>query len=180
MMSRQMISLSITDLSAFSRALAKQLEAGGTASHLSLMNMLARAGGWRNFQHLKASQAAGERLEAVAAPAPERVDMARVERALRLFDEEGRWTRFPSRRAVQILCVWAMWARIPRGKAMGERELNDLLNQWHLFGDPALLRRDMVEMGMLTRNADGTDYRRIEARPPAEARALIGRLSARG
>lgn len=180
-MSREYIPLAVDDLSTFSRALAKQLEASeGKPSHLSLMNMLARAAGWRNFQHLKASLSAGERLAQTDEQIPaEPVDMARVERAVRLFDAEGRMLRLPSRRAVQILCVWAMWARLPRGDVMTERALNELLNQWHHFGDPAVLRRDMVEMGMLSRNSDGTDYRRIEQAPPASARELIRRLAAR-
>ena len=37
----------------------------------------------------------------------------------------------------------------------------------------------MVELGLLTRNSDGTDYRRVEQKPPADARELIRRLATR-
>ena len=55
-MPRQSIPLAIADLSQFSRALGAQLAArpDKVPSHLSLMNMLARAAGFRNFQHLRA------------------------------------------------------------------------------------------------------------------------------
>ena len=49
----------------------------------------------------------------------------------------------------------------------------------HLFGDPAILRRDMVGQDMLSRTDDGSVYRRNERRPPAEALALIRAVSRR-
>jgi len=183
-MSRQPLPLPVEDISAFSRALSTQLrQADGIPSHLALMNMLARAAGFRNFQHLRAAQVAG------AAPTPERpgterpaappVDARRIDRAVRHFDGDGRLLRWPSRRALQELCLWALWSRMPAGETLSEREMNDHLNAWHDFGDPALLRRDLVEMGHFRRNRDGSDYRRIERPPPAEAHALIRALSAR-
>jgi hypothetical protein len=48
-----------------------------------------------------------------------------------------------------------------------------------LFGDPALLRREMFDRGMVWRTPDGREYRRIEDKPPALARALIRQLQAR-
>lgn len=179
-MSRQTVALVIEDISAFSRALAQQLRAADEApSHLALMNMLARARGFRNFQHLRRTQSAEVRLEALAAP-PEPIDHRRVERALNHFDASGRMMRLPSRRGLQALCFWALWARVPAGEVLNERAINEALNRWHLFGDPALLRRDLVGAGLLTRNADGSDYRRIERKPPAEARELIRHLATRG
>ncbi|WP_444429852.1 hypothetical protein ACTTAM_16345 [Rhodobacter capsulatus] len=55
-MPRQSIPLAIADLSQFSRALGAQLAVrpDRAPSHLSLLNMLARAAGFRNFQHLRA------------------------------------------------------------------------------------------------------------------------------
>lgn len=175
-MTRDTIPLSVADLSAFSRALARQLAAApGLPSHLALMNMLARAGGFRNYQHLRASHAAGARME--AAPPPEApADLALAERAINQFDRQGRLKQWPARRNVQVLCLWALWSRLPRGQVMTERQVSDLLRDWHLFHDPAILRRDMVEMGLLSRR-EGMDYRRVEQAPPATALALIRQLA---
>lgn len=179
-MSRDLLALPVADLSAFTRHLSRQLGAEGAPapSHQSLMNMLARAGGFRNLQHLRAASAAGRRLDApppVAGP----VDHALVARALVLFDDHGRLGQWPARRAVQILCLWALWARLPRGSGRSERQISAALNALHGFGDAALLRRDMVALGLLKRTDDCTDYALVERRPPPEALALIARLAAR-
>lgn len=175
-MSRTPIPLHMPDLSPFARHLAAQLQARPAPSHLELLNMLARAGGFRNYQHLRAAAAAGARMEA-ARPAP--ADEALVERALRGFDAAGRLTRWPARRQVQALCLWALWSQLPAGVSLPEREVNARLDAAHTFGDRAMLRRDLLGLGLVTRNADGSDYRRCERPPPAEARALIGRIAAR-
>jgi hypothetical protein len=179
-MSRDLITLPVADLSAFTRHLSRQLGAEGASAptHQSLMNMLARAGGFRNLQHLRAARAAERRLD-TPAPAQGPVDHALVARAMVLFDDHGVLGQWPARRAVQCLCLWALWARLPRQSGQSERQISAALNALHGFGDAALLRRDMVELGLLRRSDDCTDYARVERRPPPEALALIARLAAR-
>lgn len=175
-MTRDLIPLTTPDLSGFARALARQLnEVEEKPSHLSLLNMLARAAGFRNHQHLRAAQAAQRRLDTPALP--ETTDFRLVEKALACFDAEGRLTRWPARRQVQILCLWALWSRLERGAEVDEPAINRQLDLWHGFGDRALLRRDMIGLQLMTRSDDGRRYRRREQRPPPEARALIARLA---
>lgn len=177
-MSRQTIPLVADDLSRFTRALAQQL--GGAPAplgHLSLMNMLARAAGFRNVQHLRAAHLARSRLDAL--PRPETIDHRVVERALFQFDAAGRLARWPSRRPVQELCLWALWARLPAARTLDERAVSVLLRREHLFEDPAILRRSLAGMGLVERSRDGSAYRRQERRPPAEARELIRILGER-
>lgn len=170
------VPLHTEDLTVFTRALSRQL--GETSpSHLSLMNMLARAAGFQNVQHMRAAEAATRRLKDRAEDVP--VDARTVERALRQFDTLGRLRQWPSKRAVQTLALWALWASFPAGTSLREREVNQRLGQEHLFGDPATLRREMISARLLTRQVDGSDYRRVEQAPPAEAKALIHGLSAR-
>ncbi len=177
-MARHPVPLVADDISAFSRALAEQLQSREEPpGHLSLMNMLARAAGFQNYQHLRAAHAAGRRLADPDRSEP--VDHRLVERALNRFDQAGRLQRWPSRRAVQDICVWALWTRLPIGVTMHEREVNDILRAAHLFGDPAVLRRRLVTLGLVSRNRDGSDYRRLEKRPPPEARRLIAHLKER-
>ena len=123
-MSKVTIPLFSEDISKFSKALRAQLsKAEGVPNHLALMNMLARAAGYQNLQHMQANAAAERRLNQ-SAPV-EDVDHRRVERALRMFDDEGRMTVWPSKRAVQDLCLWVFWAALPRGKVLHERELDE-------------------------------------------------------
>lgn len=176
-MSRDLIPLTTPDVSGFARSLSRQLTGReAPPSHLELLNMLARAAGFRNHQHLRAAEAARARLDTPAAP-PEAVDFRQVERALGCFDQGGVLTRWPARRQQQILCLWALWARLPAGLRLDEPRINRLLDTLHAFGDRALIRRDMVGLGLLRRGPDGRDYQRVETRPSPEARALIARLS---
>jgi hypothetical protein len=139
--------------------------------------MLARANGYRNFQHYRAQLAAQDRLESrLPAPEPECVDLVRIKRLLRMFDSEGRLARWPSKRSQQELCLWVIWSKLPVRQVLTEKEINLLLNGNHLFGDHALLRRWLCDYGMMNRTRDGREYRRVEKRPPAEALELIRQL----
>lgn len=157
-------------------------------SHVELLNLLARAAGFRNFQHFRTEAearpaASSPALATAAEPAPPEAapaaDMARCTRAVRLFDTSGVLARWPTRRNQQILCLWMLWSRIPAGESFTEKAMNAVLNRWHGFGDHALLRRELVELGLMSRTRDGRDYRRIEQPPPPELSALRGMLPAR-
>ncbi|MCB1389413.1 MAG: DUF2087 domain-containing protein [Rhodobacteraceae bacterium] len=177
-MSRDLIPLSTPDLSGFARSLSRQLGAReALPSHLELLNMLARAAGFRNHQHLRATHAARTRL--ATPPEDESTDFRLVERALGCFDGAGMLVRWPARRQLQALCLWALWARIPAGETLDEPRINRCLDTLHGFGDRALLRRDMIGLGLLDRSPDGRVYRRVEQRPPPEARALLARIPRR-
>lgn len=165
-MARQPISLTIPDVSAFARALRAGEPPEG---HQAWLNRIARAAGYRNFQHLSALRKDAE------PPA----DAAKVARALRWFDEAGRFARWPARQAVRDLCLWAVWARLPPGELGHERAVSALIDAATALKDAAQIRRSLVEMGLLTRSVDGTAYARLERRPPPEARALIAALKAR-
>ena len=175
-MTKTPIPLRVDDITTFTRALSRQL-GEARPSHLSLMNMVARAAGYQNVQHMRADCAAAKRLK----DAPEDVlaDARAVERTLNQFDKCGRLRRWPSKRSVQTLALWAMWATLPSNTLLSEREVNDIFDEHHCFQDPATLRRTMISCGLLTRKNDCTDYKRVEQKPPAEAKSVIHALSAR-
>ncbi|SOC05008.1 DUF2087 domain-containing protein [Rhodobacter maris] len=182
-MPRQSVPLPIADLSQFSRALGAQLATrpDGAPSHLTLMNMLARAAGFRNFQHLRAGAPCAPSPPPASAPQspPEPVDLRRIAKVAGYFDAEGRLMRWPSRRAQQILCLWGLWARLPAATRMSEREISDRLKALHDFGDHAILRRELVGLGLFRRDANGANYLRLEQSPPAEPLCLIRELAPR-
>ncbi|MEM6463778.1 MAG: DUF2087 domain-containing protein [Pseudomonadota bacterium] len=175
-MTKSPVPLRADDMTVFARALARQL--GDTSpSHLTLMNMIARAAGFQNVQHMRSASAAQKRL---ARPKDDLFANARtVERTLHQFDEFGRLRQWPSRRSIQTLALWALWATLPAGQSLDESAVNDRFADEHLFGDAATIRRTMISCALLTRKKDGTDYRRIEQKPPADANAVIRALSAR-
>ncbi|WP_299078553.1 DUF2087 domain-containing protein [uncultured Ruegeria sp.] len=169
-MTKTPLPLHADDLTVFTKSLSGQLDEA-SPPHLTLMNMIARAAGFQNVQHMRSANAAQRRLEVQRHKPP--VDMRSVERALLQFDKHGRLRQWPSKRSVQTLALWALWAALPAGEALRERDVNAHLNREHMFGDPAILRRSMISCGLLTRKNDGTDYKRVEQAPPAEAEMLI-------
>lgn len=172
-MSRVTLPYQAPDVSALARLLKREIHAReDKPGHVELLNILAKAAGYRNFQHLKASDAARDRL-AAPQPEPEAVDFRRVEDAARCFGADGVLTRWPARTVIQQLCLWRLWARFPADRALSEREVNEILMAAHAFGDHVLLRREMFNQKLLDRTADCRVYRRIERRPPPEALALI-------
>jgi len=178
-MSRTVFPYATNDISALARSIGRELQSTPEKpGHVQILNMLARGAGFRNFQHLRAQHEAEARLERAPA-APEPVDFVRVERIARYFDAAGRFIRWPSKASHRDLCLWVMWSRWPAGAVLAEREVNHLLNAHHLFGDHALLRREMVDTGLLSRTPDCREYRRLEKKPPADAVALIRHLATR-
>lgn len=178
-MSRTAVPLRVDDLSPFAKTLRQSLAGrDGTPNHVELLNLLAKAAGFSNYQHLRADAEAAGQLTEAAEPAP-RADLAQVEKAARYFDDEGVLASWPARFALQTLCQWVLWSRIPRGHAFTERQVSDLIRDWHAFGDHALIRRAMVDARMLERTVDGREYRRVERTPPPELGPLLQRLRAR-
>lgn len=180
-MSRIPLPLHAEDISQFARSLGSQLAAkGAVPGHLELLNMLARSGGFRNFQHLRATARPGQPARAQQAAAPVApVSAERLKRLARLFDGEGRLLRWPSRRGMEQSCLWVVWSRVPARRYMSEPELREVLAGAHVFGDHALLRRGLCDLGLMTRTPDGRVYRRVEARPTPEAAALLELLRQR-
>lgn len=173
----------VDDISALARSLKHQLsEQTSPVGHVSLLNMLARGAGYRNFQHLRAQWAAHDTLEKPPqrpAPSP-LVDYAKVRRIARHFDAGGKMVRWPPKFSEQQVVLWVLWSRIPPRQSFTERQISDLLRAEHHFGDPALLRRELVEQGLMTRTQDCRDYRRVERQPSPEGLALIRHLSLAG
>lgn len=179
-MTRSLLAYEAPDISALARTLHGRLaKLDHVPGHVELLNILARAAGFRNFQHMKADSVARSRLTvAPAMPAPP-VDHIRCAKALRLYDAEGRLARWPKKRNQQELCLWVLWSRLPTGETFPEKTMNERVNQLHLFGDHALLRRELVELGLFRRTPDGREYSRIERAPPPELPVLLSLLRGR-
>ncbi|BDQ34828.1 DUF2087 domain-containing protein [Pseudodesulfovibrio portus] len=170
-MSRKPFSIHVGDVSALARSLRRRMgEQERVPSHVEMLNLLAKAGGYRNFQHLKAEQ------DAPGAPEPAEINRKRVKKAAGYFDLDGRLSTWPKKHSLRELCLWVLWSRLPARTAMSELELDERLILGHAFCDHTLLRRWLVDLGLVDRTPDGGEYRRVEKQPPDEAVAVFGRL----
>ena len=168
-MSREITSLYIEDLSQFAKSLRAGLETQKeTPGHLALLGLIAKSAGQKNYQNLKAG-----------IPAPKTVQSRNLQKALRVFDDQGVMMRWPKNTQVQGLCLWAFWADLQPGIALSEKQVNEILIAQSSFGDHVLMRRSLIDHGLAQREIDGRAYYRIEQRPPAEALELIRDIRAR-
>jgi hypothetical protein len=178
-MSRISIPFSVCDVSALARSLHDQIaNCDHTPGHVELLNMLARSAGHRNFQSYRAQALAHDRLDSPG-PGPEPVDYLQVQRLARYFDAQGRMKSWPAKSSLQTPCLWVLWSKLPPRQTMTEDELNRRLRINHLFGDHALLRRGVCDLGLVARTPDGREYRRVERHPSAEGLELIRYLAER-
>jgi hypothetical protein len=175
--------LLVPDLSAFAKTLRTQLaerlaRGDGPPGHVEMLNLLARAAGHRNVQALQAAaRQAAVRPDVAATPRwhgprdPLLTPLA--DRVLRNVDPQGRLLRWPNKRAEQVLALWCVWMAFDGKRRYSEREVNEIINQRHVFGDHCLLRRELVEADLLARTPGGEQYRKLPARPSDEAAALL-------
>ena len=176
-MTRPLLSVQVDDLSDFARRLRRELTThAAVPGHLGLMNMIARSAGYRNLQHLRAGAQIPPAPPAATAAPP----VKEVAQVLRHFGPEGKLARWPARTAQQHLALWAVWARLPKGPLGDERAFTARLKTVIAMDDPAILRRTMVQRGLIARDARGLSYARIEQPPPPEARALLAALAPHG
>lgn len=160
---RDAISLQIDSLSQFSKGLRAQMMPQPKQSEM--LTMIARAAGYRNYQHLRAQN-----------PPQTIVDIKQVDRALRAFDGQGRLARWPGKTQIQALALWGVWAGLPARIEMTEREISLRIDTLSTLRDAAQIRRSLVENALLSRNKDGSCYRRIEQPPTPEGKRLIAHV----
>jgi hypothetical protein len=85
--------------------------------------------------------------------------MPKSKRELHHFlDEELRLRQWPARRAVREAALDYLASKFNDDQQYTEAAVNALLRRWHLFDDPALLRRELYERGDLRRTRDGRAY----------------------
>lgn len=166
-MSRDVIELKISDLSQFAKSLRGQLN--DPPSHVETLAMIARAAGYRNYQHLRARHA----------PTPP-VDAKRVERALGCFDGNGKMMRWPAKTWLQELCLWVIWAQLPPRRSLTEREISGYINALTVFQDAAQIRRGLIEYRLFSRDSQGSAYVRIEKKAPQEVKEIIHKVISAG
>ena len=74
------------------------------------------------------------------------------------LDGQGLLKQWPTKRKFQRAAVFYLVAKFERGRTYSEPEVNAILDCWAPFRDAPLLRRTMVEEGLLGRTVDGRDY----------------------
>ncbi len=74
------------------------------------------------------------------------------------LDADGRLKTWPVKAHLQEVALGYVAKTFEPGKEYSEAEVNDLVSEAHSFGDAALLRRALVDTGIVTRTANGSVY----------------------
>ena len=81
------------------------------------------------------------------------------------LDEEGRLKSYPAKRRPKIAALFYLASKFERGKRYSEKEVNQILKNWHTFEDWAMLRRDLYDKWFLGRESNGSEYWLEEIQP---------------
>lgn len=97
------------------------------------------------------------------------------------LDGDERLRSFPAKHKKKLLALWYLAGKVEAGRQYTEAELNELLNAWTLFHDPATLRRELYNKRLLERTPDGGRYWRAEPFPGLQSlsRAMFEELLSR-
>lgn len=75
-----------------------------------------------------------------------------------LLNDLAQVERWPTKPAEKTAVIEYLAAKFQSGQSYNETQINLLLKTWHTFEDWALLRRELVDRGFLTREPNGSSY----------------------
>lgn len=73
-------------------------------------------------------------------------------------DQEGRLTLFPAKKKNKLISLYYLATKFDPDVIYTEKEVNAIIEANHTFGDKWLLRRELINIGLLCRFTDGSQY----------------------
>jgi RimJ/RimL family protein N-acetyltransferase len=80
----------------------------------------------------------------------------------KLVNQAGQVTRWPTQPKEKTLVIEYLASKFSQDEEYSERDVNELLKEWHTFSDWAMLRRELFERGFLDRDKNGSSYWRTD------------------
>ena len=82
-------------------------------------------------------------------------DMKNIKQFL---DNDGKIRQIPAPNKTKLQVLDYLNSKFELGKFYNEKEVNEVINEWHTFGDYFLLRRLLIDYNLLIRTANGDRY----------------------
>ena len=76
----------------------------------------------------------------------------------RFLDEKKKIKIWPAKRDLKIEILKYLAQKFETGVIYTEKEVNEIIKNWHTFSDFFLLRRGLIDMKYLSRTKDGLQY----------------------
>lgn len=74
------------------------------------------------------------------------------------LDEYGKIKALPKKSKPRLAVLTYLSLKFNKGVIYSESEVNEIIKNWHTFGDWALLRRELFEAKLLDRKKDCSEY----------------------
>ncbi len=84
--------------------------------------------------------------------------MEKTVRIGQFLDGEGRIIQLPKKHGARVAVLSYLAEKFSSNTEYNERQVNDICDSWHTFGDFCLLRRELVDNGLLGREPNGSRY----------------------
>ena len=78
----------------------------------------------------------------------------KISELLPFLNERGQLTALPAKHKKKLMALWYLAGKLEAGRQYTEPEINDLLDGWTTFHDPATLRRELYNKHLLSRTED--------------------------
>lgn len=76
----------------------------------------------------------------------------------RFLDGEGKIKQLPAKKDAKLIVLAYLAEKFAAGRDYTEIEVNAIIDSWHTFGDYFLLRRELIDNGLMERTRDGARY----------------------
>lgn len=73
-------------------------------------------------------------------------------------DDSGKIIQLPQKQKKRVAVLRYLADKFEENHYYTEKDVNAICDEWHTFGDFFLLRRELVDNGLLCRVADGSRY----------------------
>jgi hypothetical protein len=84
-------------------------------------------------------------------------------------DQEGKLTLFPAKRRNKLISLFYLATKFEPDIIYTEKQINEIIEANHTFQDKWLLRRELINVGLLCRLTDGSQYWLSKEAPSIEA-----------
>ena len=86
----------------------------------------------------------------------------------RFLDADGRLVSYPAKMKMRLAALSYLASKLEPGMQYTEKAINEALNAWNTFGDPATLRRELFNYKFIDRSSNGAAYWLCEQMPDLE------------
>ncbi|HKL11383.1 MAG TPA: DUF2087 domain-containing protein [Clostridia bacterium] len=74
------------------------------------------------------------------------------------LDSNGRIKQLPVPNRTKVPVLGYLAGKFKKGETYKEKEVNEIIEEWHSFNDYFVLRRALVDYGFINRTNDGSKY----------------------